>query len=434
MNRTFAKTTLASALGLSLGIAASSVALADELAQAAPAAPAPAAPAAPASWWDSFKWSGYLEAGITGNPDDPSNGLNFGHLYTDRANLPLMNQASLIATRPLDPKATGYDFGFTLQAMYGTDARYTHFFNEFDRSINSRYQFDIVEADALAHLPWLTEGGIDAKIGQYPTPIGYEVINPTGNPLYSHSYIYNFGIPIKHTGVVTTTHVNSMLDLWLGFDWGNLATPFGEKGDSNDAIAGLGGFGLNLLDGNLTILALTHIGPENPDNLGIPNVNGTNRYFNDVVVTLKVNDDLTLTTELNYIKDDITLANGSHPDGYGIAQYVSYALNDMFTLQARGEIWRDNNGFFVAAFPGNFDFTNAGRGLANTAFNSGKATYEEITLGVNIKPALPSGIPVLSGLIFRPEVRYDHAEQAKPFNSQTSDHQFTIAADLILSF
>jgi hypothetical protein len=26
---------------------------------------------------------------------------------------------------------------------------------------NARYQFDVVEANVLAHLPWLTEGGID---------------------------------------------------------------------------------------------------------------------------------------------------------------------------------------------------------------------------------------------------------------------------------
>jgi hypothetical protein len=386
----------------------------------------------PPSWWDTFAWSGYVDGGITANTDSPSNGLNFGHLYTDRANTPLLNQASIIVTRALDPKAIGPDFGFTFQGMYGTDARYTHFFNEFDRVVNSRYQFDIVEADLLAHFPLVTDGGIDVKLGQYPTPIGYEVINPGGNPLYSHSYIFNFGIPIKHTGLLTTTHVSPLVDFYLGADTGNLAW-FGEKGRANDAFFHfIGGLGFNFLEGNLTVLALTHIGPENSDLLGLPNVNSTNRYFNDVVVTLKWNDDLTFVTELNYIKDDITIPGLSHPDAYGVSQYVTYVLNDMFTLQARGEIWRDNNGFFAAAFPANFDFTNLGRGLPNTAFNGGKATYEEITLGVNITPP---GIPdMFKGLKIRPEVRYDHADQAKPFNSLKSDHQFTIAADIFVPF
>jgi putative OmpL-like beta-barrel porin-2 len=426
--RKLALVTNAAVLALSLGLAA------------VPARAEDKAPPAPPSWWDTFKYTGYLEAGITGNPDDPSNGINFGHLYTDRANLPVLNQASVILTRALDPKATGPDFGFTFQPMFGTDARYTHFYNEFDRSINSRYQFDIVEADVIGHLPYLTEGGIDLKLGQYPTPIGYEVINPTGNPLYTHSYIYNFSIPIKHTGLLTTTHVNPLLDFYLGFDTGNLGW-VGEKGIVNDnPFHVLGGVGLNFLDGNLTVLALTHVGPENPDTAffaagfpGVRDINGTNRYFNDIVVTLKWNDDLTFTTELNYVKDDISTPGFKQPDAYGISQYVTYALNDMFTLQGRGEIWRDSKGFFAFAFPGNFDFTNAGRGLPNTSFNAGGTTYEEVTLGLNIKPATPEALSRLSGILFRPEIRYDHAD-TKPFNSLRSDHQVTIAGDLILSF
>jgi hypothetical protein len=412
--RTFASASRLAVLGLAIAGGASLPALADDK-----------APAAPASWWSSFTWSGYADGGITGNFDDPKNGINFGNLYSDRANMPVLNQLSVIATRPLDPKATGPDFGFTFQP---------HFYNEFDRSINSRYQFDIVEADLLAHFPAIGSGGMDVKFGQYPTPIGYEVINPTGNPLYSHSYIYNFGIPIKHTGVLTTTHATSLLDLYLGLDTGNLGS-IGEHGMANDTYAHvIGGFGLNLMDGNLTILALTHIGPENADTpfAAVVGANSTNRYFNDVVVTLKWNDNLSFTTEINYIKDDITLASGANPDAYGIAQYASYTINDMFTFQARGEVWRDNNGFFAAADPANFDFTNAGRGIPNTAYNGGKATYEEVTLGLNITPP---GVPdMFKGAKVRPEIRYDHSDQAHPFNNLTSDHQFTIATDLILPF
>jgi hypothetical protein len=221
-----------------------------------------------------------------------------------------------------------------------------------------------------------------------------------------------------------------------------LAQPFGTKGDNNKALAGIAGLGLNLLDGNLTILALTHIGPENPSAppfAGAIDVNGTNRYFNDIVATLKVNEALTLTTELNYVRDDAVIPGlVDHPSAYGIAQYASYTLNDVMTLQARAEIWRDDQGFYAFAFPGNFDFTNAGRGIANGSYNGsrdgglGKSTYEEITLGVNFKPA---GLPKpFDTLMFRPEIRYDHSEDAKPFNNLKSDHQVTIAADAILSF
>jgi hypothetical protein len=195
----------------------------------------------------------------------------------------------------------------------------------------------------------------------------------------------------------------------------------------------LGGLGFNMLEGNLTVLALTHIGPENSDLIGLSKPNSTNRFINDIVITLKVNEDLTFVTELNYVKDDIVIPGVlSHPDAYGISLYGTYVFSDMFTLQARGEVWRDNNGFFAAAFPANFDFTNLGRGLPSTAFNGGKAIYEEVTLGVNISPP---GLPeMFKGFKIRPEVRYDHAEQARPFNSLRSDHQFTVAADIFLPF
>src|ERR1700720_1228106 len=153
-----------------------------------------------AGWSDTLKFSGHIEAGITGNPDGPSNHINFGHLFTDRANTPLLNQLLLTAERPLAPKATDYDFGFKLQGLYGSDARYTHSFNLLDRSTGGRNQLDLVEANVVAHTPLLTPGGIDLKLGVFPSPMSAEVIDASGNALYSHSYIFNFGVPFKHTG------------------------------------------------------------------------------------------------------------------------------------------------------------------------------------------------------------------------------------------
>ena len=142
------------------------------------------------SWWDTLTITGLVEVGASGNPNNPAV-TNFGQLFTDKANSAFLNQASLTVQRPLDPKATGYDFGFKFQAMYGSDARYTHFLGEFDYAITGREQFDIVEAHALFHLPWLTAGGVDVKVGQYVTLEGAEVINAPDNALYTHSYIFN---------------------------------------------------------------------------------------------------------------------------------------------------------------------------------------------------------------------------------------------------
>ncbi len=358
------------------------------------------------------------------------------------------SQLLLTVQRPLDPKATDYDFGFKVQAMYGTDARFTHFLGELDYIINDRSQLDVVEAWGIVHLPWLFSGGIDVKAGQYVTLEGAEVIDPTGDFLYSHSYIFNFGIPFKHTGVMTVSHVDPMVDIYAGVDTGVNTTFGNHHGDNNTGAAFHGGIGLNFLDGNLTILATTHIGPENPDipaNQALFNPNSALRYLNDLTAIWKVNDALSLVTDLNYIRDD-----GFKAEGYGIAQYAIYTVNDWLKLVGRVEVWRDNNNFFVAAYPGNFDFVNFEHGFLNTAvFAPAPTTYFEITGGLNIAPPIPQGTPLLKSITFRPEVRYDASlNDTTPFDgwsvfggrgfpgfgAGTKSSQFTFGGDIIAKF
>src|SRR6266542_1290873 len=366
------------ALAVAAGAVASAVGIAGGASALAADLKVLKAPPKLASWWDTFEISGHVEGGITGNSVRPADGLNFGHLFTDRANTFLLNQALLTIQRPLDPKATGFDAGFKFQAMYGTDARYTHFLGEFDQSISSRNQVDIVEAYAAFHLPW----------------------------------------------------VNSVLDVMTGIVTG-VNTTFGNSfncfncGDNNHAVGFHGGLGFNLLDGKLTIAATTHIGPENPNVsqvvLAGVDPNRDLRYLNDVTITFKATDKLTFITDLNYIRDD-----GFGATGGGVAQYAAYAINDWLKIVGRGEIWRDNNGFFVAAFPGNLDFVMAEHGNPNAVvISGGSTTCAAVTGGLNITPELTKGGAV-KALIFRPEVRYDWAG--------TKRSQFTFGGDVIAKF
>jgi hypothetical protein len=402
---------------------------------AAPAtAAAPAAPAAPAAWMDTLKFSAQVEGGIVGYPaaskndaNPEGNGLNFGQLFTDRSNSFLLNQLLLTVARPLDPKATDYDFGFKLQGMYGTDARYTHYMGILDYVTTQRMQFDIVEANVSIHTPWLTDGGIDFKIGGFPTPLGYEVIDASVNPFYSHSYIFNFGLPFKQTGAYAVTHLSPNIDIYTGIDTGENTTIGPYNGDNNNAIAGMAGVNLTFLDGNLTALILSHFGPENPKRT-VPAASNYGRYENDAVITWKATPALTFVTEGNWIHDDYFRA-----DAYGAAQYASYTLNDQFTLNARAEVYRDQNNFFVGAYPNSLGPINSQLGFPATIITAAKATtYSEVTLGFTYKVPVPAPV---STLLLRPEVRYDYAlNGTKPYNNGTASGAFTISADFVLGF
>lgn len=383
--------------------------------------------AAPASesWSDSIKLSGHVEAGLTLSTANPPDGLNFGHLFTDKEGEPLLNQVILTVERPIDTSSQTADVGFKLQGMYGSDARYTHFLGELDGVTNRRNQFDIVEAYAQAHFPVLTAGGIDIKAGQFVTLEGAEVIYAPQNFFYSHSYIFNFGIPFKHTGVLTTTHVSKVLDIYAGITSG-VNTTLGN-GDNNGSPSFHGGFGLNLLDGALTAYATTSIGPEIPRGTVGVRPNRDLRYLNDVTVIWKINKKLTSTTDFNYIRDD-----GFGVSGGGVAQYFTYALNGELQIGVRGEVWRDTDGFFVAAFPGNRDFVNAQKGKPATVIGGGRTTYGAVTLGVNVKPPMRAGA---GALLVRPEIRYDRSlNDTTPFAAGTRGHQLTAAIDAILMF
>src|SRR4029077_5536560 len=289
------------------------------------------------------------------NLQTPNKTRTAGRLFDERRNEPVMNQAVITAERALDPKV-GFDWGFKLQLMFGTDARYIHSLGLLDHTMGSSlYQPDIPEAYLSLHLPLVTDGGIDVKLGKFVTLEGEETIDPRTNPFYSHTYIFNFGIPFNHTGALFTLYATKWLNLVAGVTRGvNTSID-----DNNDAPAFHGGIGLHFNEEKFVVSAATHIGPETPNN------NRDLRYLNTITTTWKITDKLTSITDINIthaweIPQKMALNTRNHlphrdaaeASAYGVAQYLTYAINDKITAKIRGEIWRDAQGFYVAQFAG----------------------------------------------------------------------------------
>ena len=192
-----------------------------------------------------------------------------------------MNQITLNLERTLAPQPGELDWGFKLQLLFGTDARYIHSLGLLDHTMGtSLYQPDIPEAYLNLHFPVITEGGLDLKLGKFVTPVGFEAIDPRGNVFYSHSYIFNFGVPFNHTGVLFTLHANSWLDLLGGVTRGVNTS----LDDNNDSAGFLAGFGMTFNGGKLLVNGATHIGPETP------NDDHDLRYLSDIYLTWKITD------------------------------------------------------------------------------------------------------------------------------------------------
>ncbi len=398
-------------------------------AQAVPPADKPYVPPTNlGDWASSIKLGFQGEGGIIINTQSPNSHRNFGQLTTDLSNAPVLNQAVVTLSRDVDPKATSVDIGFKVQLMYGSDARIYHTLAVFDQLIHNRYQLDVPEASISIRVPQWFANGFDFKAGIWPTPMGAETIDPKPNAFYTHSYIFNYGLPFKNTGVIGTAHVSDVLDLYLGVDTGvNTFLAYGW-GDNNNRPGGTAGFGLNLNGGKVTVLALTHIGPENSKHV-TPQANSALRYLNDVVVAWKATDKLTFTGELNYIKEDL---NGA--EAYGAAGYVSYALTDNLTLNGRAEVYRDNNNFFVFTPVAERDFVATERGTFARVITASKATtYSEFTAGFTYK--LPWLSERIATAVIRPEIRYDRAlNDSKPFGNGHSVGALMFASDLIIGF
>jgi hypothetical protein len=539
-----------------------------EQGQAAPAAAQPAKPgkkskgakkaeaapppAAPAKWTDTLTVDGFVEGGIAVNPAQPFNGLNWGHLYTDRANTPIFNSGVLTVQRPLDAKSDNLDYGFKLQGMVGEDMRYNHYMGELDYAIPSRTQIGPIEAHGLIHLPIksaVTEGGIDVKVGQFVTMNGAELITAKDNLFYSHAYMFNFG-PFVDTGVMVTTHSKSWLDIYTGIITGNNMS-IGWPGDNNNGATFHGGFGFNFLDGDLVIMAITTTGPENPKQTdkygvgwstgyaggglataygaqqgfaatpypfsnaqnglpytgnmsvwGVPgqcacNVSNAIRSWNNLTTTWKATDRLTFVNDISFMMESgwnpslfgqpqknwgILNGNANSPvsgaalgnngifgvvaaqpmgaTAYGIAQNVAYKLDDVWLLKGRLEYFRDSNNLFVSAFPGYNGLANFQHGYFDpsvinrntwvlpggwnpfgSATTQGTAytgtSYLALTVGTTITPKLPDNIPYLTGLMIRPELRWDQAVNGtSPFFSKNgmSSSQGMFNMDIILPF
>lgn len=340
---------------------------------------------------------GLVEGSWSYNFDTPDSQINGGRVFDFEDQDLTLNQLQVFAEKTVDVTKGKFDIGGRMEWLWGGDARLIHsngLFDHYGLADGPDEQFDLTQLYADIAVP--VGNGLLVRAGKFTTHMGLETINPTGNPLFSHSYLFGYAIPFTHTGVAAYYNINDKVSVMGGFSRG------WEQSleDNNESVDWLGQVKWVASD-QLTVYVNLVTGQEQTDN------DSNYRTVIDLIASYAASEQLTLTLNADYGWEADAASDGDDANWYGVAGYATYKLNNMLSLQGRVEYFNDEDG---------------ARGLGTSVW--------EGTFGVNIKP-MPDD-QYGSGLTIRPEVRYDHADD-DIFNDG-DDNQFTFGIDAIYAF
>ena len=154
----------------------------------------------------------------------------------------LLNQIGLVLQKPL--RQDQFDLGFNIRYFAGADAALGQPKGGIGYPVgNSHFGQDFRDLYLSAHLPIVTEGGVDFKFGRMNTIIGYNGFLAPYRPFYSSDYQFFYSQDGAFTGFLTDLHVNNRLDIWNGMTLGrqhvlHLAQPETRSATSARSITG----------------------------------------------------------------------------------------------------------------------------------------------------------------------------------------------------
>jgi len=384
---------------------------------AAPAAPDAAAAAAPAppvtgdtkaaglTLADIKNWLGvsiYLQGGYTynfENPDSQENGLR---VFDHKANSFTLDLAELLFNKDA---ATG-GVGYRLKLSAGETAKFIHA----SGLGNSDNPIDLTEA-YISYIAPLGQG-LKFQFGKFVTFTGAEVIEARDNMNYSRGLLFNYAIPITHTGLMVGYPFSDKLsaNIYVVNGWDN----FDDEGSSKTL-----GLNINITPADQFSAVINFLdGREKDLQTGVE----SERFLSDTIITVKPVKNLTFVINPDYATQSRSAVNGKDAKWYGVAGYIKYDFSDLFSSTIRAEYFKDDNGARIIPLAVRSDMTPllpAGTGV----------TAKEITFTPEFR--------LVKDFIVRPEYRHDWDNQTV-FDSHRSSlnkkSQDTVALGVIYTF
>lgn len=351
---------------------------------------------------------GVIEGSYTHSFTSPPGNLMTGRVFDIEHEDPTLNQVALFVERavsaPDAAKSGNFDIGGRIEWRYGGDSRFIHSVGLFDHQgfgDGPDNQWDLTQAFLDFAIP--VGNGLVVRVGKQVTPIGLEVIDPSGNDFFSHSFLFGYAIPFTHTGVFVTYALTDQLTIN-----GAVTRGWDTSLEDNNGTVDFLGWVQYTVDPQTKFQVSLITGPDQPGN------NDDWRTLIDVIVSTKVGDNLTLAVNADYAieEDSVSSVAGSTAQWFGVAFYAGYEVSKQLSVNARAEYFNDDDG-------------------ARLTGAVGGTSVWEATLGLEITPFPDSDLG--KGLVIRPEIRMDYANKAF-FDGGTDHKQFTAAIDAYYKF
>ena len=343
----------------------------------------------PKTIWEETTLFAYIENSATFNLTGAGrSNTNELRLYANKAGY-TFNIAEFSIKK--DPSER-YPFGYGLVVTAGIDSQKNHslgiFRSEEDAfAFRNTEKFDFQEMYLSGVVP--LGSGLTIKGGKFVTLLGYEVIESPNNLNFSRGYLFEFAIPLTHTGGLFSYTLTDWFTVQAG-----VVVGWDNSEDNNGRPSYTGQFAftpLKDLTANLNWIA----GPEQN------NINNHQRYVLDWVFNYTGFKNTTLGLNVDYgheTKDPFLVSEetrqSTNATWWGWALYGAYDWTDKFRTSLRQEFFKDADG-------------------ARTGFGS-KLDLYSTTATIQYK--------IWKGLVSRVEYRHDSADE-KVF--KTTDHGTT---------
>ena len=348
---------------------------------------------------------GWLEAGYTlnGYGVESVNG-NFPVEFNNMSDGAVVNQMWFFAEKVASTCGCGWDWGYRVDYVFGTDAANTQAYGDqgWDFGWNSSRDYGSAIPQIYGEIAL---NDVSIKLGHFYTIIGHEVVPAPDNFFYTHSYALAYGEPITHTGLLATYDYSDNLTLYGGWVMG------ADSGfdNFNSASTFLGGSRYAFTD-DATLTWALMAGDFGNGFSGVPFSEDVDVYMSSLVLEYCLTDRLTYVFQhdLGIVSNIDTVPGVDQVEWYGLNQYLIYDINDCWAAGLRMEWFRDDDNVL---------------GLTD------EGHYYEATLGLNWRPR--------ANLAVRPEIRWDWHDSptgVRVYNGATRNSLATFSTDVIFTY